>query len=91
MRELLIQYGGIYLMVVNTLAYGAFALDKWKAKKHKWRIPENTLLGLSLAGGFLGAGLAMLTWHHKTRKRKFQIGVPLTAVLWIGLLCLVLM
>lgn len=90
MKEWLIQSGGAYLMVVNILAYGAFGLDKWKAQHHKWRIPEAVLLGISLAGGWLGAWMGMYTWHHKTRKWKFKIGVPLTAVLWIAAIILAL-
>jgi len=49
---------------------------KWKAKRSKWRIPEATLLGLSVIGGSIGAWLGMKVWHHKTLHKKFRFGVP---------------
>lgn len=53
-----------------------YGLDKWKAKSGAWRIPERTLLLTALAGGSVGALAGMLLFHHKTRKPKFMIGVP---------------
>lgn len=73
----------VYLLLVNVAAFFAYALDKWKAKHQRWRIPEATLLGLSLAGGFVGAGLGMVLCHHKTRKWKFRLGVPASAAVWL--------
>ena len=72
----------VYLLAINALAFLAFGVDKSRARRDQWRIPERTLLGFSAAGGFVGAFLGMKVFHHKTRKPKFYLGVPLTAVLW---------
>lgn len=72
-----------YLLLVNMVTFCVYALDKRKAKRRRWRIPESTLLGLSFAGGFAGAGLGMSLCHHKTRKRKFRLLVPVSAVVWL--------
>jgi uncharacterized membrane protein YsdA (DUF1294 family) len=55
-------------------------IDKWKAKRRAWRIPERTLLLLAAAGGCTGALAGMLMFRHKTRKLKFMIGVPVIFV-----------
>ena len=88
MTPSLLKIGAIYLILVNLVSFIAFGVDKWKAKRHRWRIPESTLLALSLAGGWLGALLGMRVFRHKTRKPKFMVGVPLTAALWVVLLAL---
>lgn len=67
----------IYLCVINAIAFLLYGLDKQKAKRHKWRIPEATLLDVAFLGGSIGAFLGMQVFHHKTRKAKFYIGVPL--------------
>lgn len=67
----------IYLCVINAIEFLLYGLDKQKAKRHKWRIPEATLLGVAFLGGSIGAFLGMQVFHHKTRKAKFYIGVPL--------------
>jgi uncharacterized membrane protein YsdA (DUF1294 family) len=53
-----------------------YGVDKWKAKKSKWRIREAALLTLAVLGGSLGAWLGMKVWHHKTQHKKFKYGVP---------------
>jgi len=88
MTPSLLPITAVYLILMNLAGFAAFGLDKRKAQKHRWRIPESTLLGLSLAGGWLGALLGMKAFHHKTRKAKFRIGVPMAAALWMGLLVL---
>ena len=74
-----------YLAAVNLITFTAFGIDKWKAVHKQWRIPEKTLLGLSFIGGAAGGLVAMHLFHHKTRKRKFAVGVPLMLVLHLAL------
>ena len=66
----------IYLAVINVVTFFVYGIDKWKAKKSKWRVPEATLLGLAVVGGSIGAWLGMKAWHHKTLHRKFKYGIP---------------
>ena len=75
-----------YLIVVNLLTWIIYGIDKWKAKRRAWRIPERTLLLLAAAGGCTGALAGMLMFRHKTRKLKFMIGVPLMLAAQILLL-----
>lgn len=66
----------LYLLIINIITFFTYGIDKLKAKKGKWRIPEATLLLLAAIGGSLGALLAMKEWHHKTKHKKFTLGVP---------------
>lgn len=66
----------MYLIVVNLLAFVSFGIDKQKAKARQWRISENTLLGIAICGGSLGAICGMRLFHHKTRHAKFAVGLP---------------
>lgn len=70
----------IYLIAINLIAFFAMWLDKRKAKKGKWRIPENTLLILVLLGGGIGGIAGMYTFRHKTQKAKFVIGFPVILI-----------
>ena len=63
-----------------------YAIDKWKAKKNRWRIPESILLLLAVLGGSIGALMGMKIWHHKTMHKKFKYGIPLIMILQIGML-----
>lgn len=73
-------------MVINVVAFVIFGIDKSKARRGKWRIPESTLILFSIIGGAAGSLLGMLLFHHKTRHGKFCLLVPLSLVLWIALL-----
>ena len=74
----------IYLVIINVVTFFMYGIDKWKAKKSKWRIRETALLGLAVLGGSIGAWLGMKVWHHKTLHKKFRYGVP--AIIIIQLL-----
>ena len=71
------NYFVIYLVVINIIAFVLYGLDKFKARRHGWRIPEALLLLVAAIGGSLGSGMAMLAFRHKTRKPYFKIGIPL--------------
>ena len=74
-----------YLAAINVIAFMVYGIDKLKAKKGKWRIPEATLLLLAIVGGSIGAWCGMKVWHHKTMHKKFKYGVPLILMIQIGL------
>lgn len=67
----------MYLIAINIATFFVYGIDKWKARRSKWRIPESTLLTLAVLGGSIGAFIGMRTWHHKTMHNKFKYGVPL--------------
>lgn len=71
----------IYLLIINIIAFLAMFIDKKKAEKDRWRIKESTLLTLALIGGSIGAIAGMYTFHHKTKKPRFFIGIPVIIVL----------
>lgn len=67
----------IYLLIINLVAFISMGIDKWKAKRGAWRIPESTLISLVLLGGGIGGIAGMYTFRHKTKKPRFFIGFPL--------------
>ena len=73
----------LWLAVLNLLAFLLCGIDKWKAKKARWRIPETTLLLFAVLGGSIGAWVGMKVWRHKTQHKKFNIGIPVIIVLQI--------
>ena len=73
------------LLLVNIVAFAAYGIDKRKAQKGRWRIPESTLLLLAFFGGSLGALLGMRAFHHKTKHLKFKILVPLFLAMQLAL------
>ena len=72
-----------YLVIVNLIGFLFMGLDKWKAKNRSFRIPEATLLLISLLGGALGSMIGMHLFHHKTRHWYFLYGIPFMLVLHI--------
>lgn len=79
-----------YLGIINVITFLVYGIDKLRAKKGKWRVPEATLLLLAVIGGSIGAWLGIKVWHHKTMHKKFKYGIPIIMVLQVGL-CLYLM
>lgn len=75
----------IYLAAINLIAFLAFGIDKLKARKGWWRIPEAVLMWLAVLGGSIGALLGMKLWHHKTLHKKFRFGVPAILILQIAI------
>ena len=73
-----------YLLAINAVAFFAYGIDKLKARKGWWRIPEATLLLLAIIGGSIGAWLGMKVWHHKTMHKKFRYGLPLILLLQLS-------
>lgn len=75
-----------YLIVINMIAFTLFGIDKAKARADKWRIPEHTLLLFVFLGGEIGGFLGMKVFHHKTKKNKFRITVPILLVVELVLI-----
>lgn len=67
----------LYLLGINLAAFLLFGADKKRACRREWRISENTLLAVAAAGGSAGALAGMFWFRHKTRHRKFTLGLPL--------------
>ncbi len=66
----------LYVCAINVITFLIYGLDKRKAKRDRWRIPEKTLLMLAVIGGSVGAFAGMQFFRHKTKHMKFVIGVP---------------
>ncbi len=80
-----INYLLLYLLVINIIGFFAMGIDKFKAKKGYWRIPEGTLMTICLIGGGIGTIAGMYTFRHKTKKLKFTIGMPTILIAEIAL------
>ena len=78
----------IYLLIVNLIAFALYGIDKRRAIKHQFRIPEKTLLWMARIGGGVGSWLGIKVFRHKTKHARFRIAVPLWTILWIVALIL---
>ena len=74
-----------YLLAVNIVTFLLYGIDKYKAKKGKWRISEATLLTMAAIGGSIGAWAGMRFWHHKTMHKKFKYGIPVIIIMQVAL------
>ena len=66
-----------YLLIINAAGLLLMLVDKWKAKKNRWRVRESTLLLIAALGGSVGSLLGMYLFRHKTLRLKFTLGIPL--------------
>ena len=66
----------IYLLIINIIGFLIMLIDKKKAKYYKWRIPEKTIILITLLGGGIGTIAGMYIFRHKTKKIKFTLGLP---------------
>ena len=71
------------LLALNLITFIIYGIDKFKAKKAKWRISEATLILLAVIGGSIGAWLGLQVWRHKTQHKKFYIGIPMILTLQV--------
>ena len=74
-----------YLLAINIATFFLYGIDKYKAKKNKWRISEATLLLMAVIGGSIGAWGGMRIWHHKTMHKKFKYGIPVIIIFQVAL------
>lgn len=75
----------LYFLIINALGFALMLVDKHRARKKLWRVPESTLIGIALLGGSLGCLIGMYTVRHKTRHLKFTISIPLILVIQLSL------
>lgn len=83
----LINYIYIYLILINIFGIILMGIDKNRAIKHQWRIKEKTLFLTAIVGGSVGSIAGMLTFHHKTKHKKFTIGMPMIVIVQVFLIC----
>lgn len=75
-----------YLLIINIIGFFIMLIDKNRARHKEWRISEKTLIGISIIGGSIGVLTSMHIFRHKTKHKKFTIGVPLILTIQIILL-----
>lgn len=81
MYNLNFKYFFIYILIINLIGFLFMYIDKKRAINHKFRISENTLLLLSILGGSIGSFIGMYKFRHKTKKKKFTVGIPLIFII----------
>lgn len=82
------KVGIAYLVVINLVGFTLMGVDKHKAKKKQWRIPEKTLFLSAMAGGSIGALYGMHLFRHKTKHKRFVFGMP--AILIVQMLLVII-
>ncbi|MBQ2257347.1 MAG: DUF1294 domain-containing protein [Lachnospiraceae bacterium] len=75
-----------YLILINLSSFAMMGIDKRKAEKKLWRIPESSLFIIAIIGGSIGSIIGMRVFHHKTRHWYFVYGMPLILLLQILLI-----
>lgn len=80
----------VYLLIINAAGFILMLVDKVKARKNLWRIPEATLFLVAAIGGSVGSILGMYTFRHKTKHIKFIVGMPLILAVQIVIAILIL-
>lgn len=81
----------LYLLLINAAGFLLMLVDKFKAKKNLWRIPERTLMTVALLGGSIGCLMGMYTVRHKTKHLKFTVGIPVILALQLILASIIIM
>jgi len=80
----------IYFLIINLIGFLIMLIDKQRAIHKEWRIPEKTLIGVSILGGSIGMFIGMSSFRHKTKHKKFTIGVPFILIMQICIVILYL-
>mgnify|MGYP003294591480 CR=1 FL=1 len=79
------KFIGIYLAIINALGLLLMLIDKQRARKQAWRIPEQILMTVAAIGGSLGTLIGMHLFRHKTKHLKFTLGIPAILIVQIAL------
>ena len=80
----------IYYIIINIILFILMGIDKLRAKKNKWRVPESSLFIISIMGGSIGGFCGMYLFHHKTKKWSFKIIYALSLVIHIIIIYLLI-
>lgn len=81
----MLKWLAFWVLFWSILDYILMGVDKWKAKRERWRVPEKTFFLVAVLGGSLGAILGMYAFHHKTRHWYFKWGLPAILLAQIAL------
>lgn len=81
----MLKWLAFWVLFWSILDYILMGVDKWKAKRERWRVPEKTFFLVAILGGSLGAILGMYAFHHKTRHWYFKWGLPAILLAQIAL------
>lgn len=85
----MLKYYLFLILIMSAVSFALFGIDKRKAKKGSYRIPEKTLFGFAIFGGATGAFFGMQTFRHKTKHNSFRFGIPALMIIQAGLLLLI--
>lgn len=85
-----ISYIISYLSVINIIGIAIMGIDKLKAKKRAWRVPESTLFVIAIIGGSLGTTIGMFLFRHKTKHWYFRYGMPAILIIQLAIIVLLL-
>ena len=80
----------IYAAIINIVGFFSMFIDKRRAKKNQWRIPEKTLFLLAILGGSIGSNIGMRLFRHKTKHWYFVYGMPAILIIQIIIICLLI-
>lgn len=73
----------LYVIVINVIGFAFMGIDKKRARKHQWRIPEKTLFLVAVLLGSIGTWAGMYVFHHKTKHWYFVLGMPAILILQV--------
>ena len=80
----------IYVIIINLVGFFSMFIDKRRAKRNEWRIPEKTLFLIAILGGSIGSNIGMRLFRHKTKHWYFVFGMPAILITQIVIICLLL-
>lgn len=73
----------LYVVIINVIGFALMGIDKKRARKHQWRIPEKTLFLAAILLGSIGTWAGMYVFRHKTRHWYFVLGMPAILIIQV--------
>ena len=86
----MIKFVIAYVIIINIIGLLSMFIDKYRAIKNKWRIPEKTLFLIAILGGSIGSNIGMRLFRHKTKHWYFVFGMPAILIIQLVIISLVL-